>query len=719
MKRLLFIVLALYLGQAGAQQSGQSVSLDAKTGHVKPKAEIATRQMLQNVSTAKDDEPIDMMALVATDFDEQQLAKHGIIVGTRAGDVVTLRLSARQTAVLDDCDAVIYYQVAHEVAPECNNTRFDTRTDSVQEGTQLPQAYDGEGVIIGITDWGFDYKHPNYNGAIGNRRILRVWDQFRMAGPAPDGYTYGTELTDYNSIKAAQCDTFNLYSYGTHGTHVTGIAAGAGIGNTRYRGQAPGASLLLSSFLLNESAWIDAVGWMKRVAEEEGKRLVINSSWGMYTFSTLDGTSLLSRAIDSYSDAGIVFVTSAGNNGDCQFHISKDFSVTPGDTLRTIAAYNSAVGQDIVIWGAEGSDFAAALAIENGDTMVTSPFFSTDSDGYSCDTTLVCGTDSISVSLLWESDNPLNHKSHMNITFSKNESCKVHLFITAAEGAVHAWNVGRKDNHAGNNGAAFRSFNLQGYTNGDNNYGVSEPGCAAKTITVAAHTANRINTVTNELMLGDIAYFSSHGPIINGTPKPELSAPGVNVISSMSSFTTETGYTVVANSISGGRSYPYTEMSGTSMSSPAVTGIVALMLQANPDLSVNQVREILFSTTRNDSKTGAIHATGEPSNIWGWGKADALNAVRKATETIGIETPAVSGSKSCSIYPNPASQYIVLQTGLDMHTDVTIYSSDGRLVWRGDVYGTQQIDTHKWHSGLYIATVRGQQDNIILKFIKK
>lgn len=51
---------------------------------------------------------------------------------------------------------------------------------------------------------------------------------------------------------------------------------------------------------------------------------MINMSWGLYNLGPLDGTSLVSRAIGSLSDEGVIFVTSGGNNGDVNFHMKKN-----------------------------------------------------------------------------------------------------------------------------------------------------------------------------------------------------------------------------------------------------------------------------------------------------------------------------------------------------------------------------------------------------------
>ena len=128
------------------------------------------------------------------------------------------------------------------------------------------------------------------------------------------------------ALLAAQCDTFNVYEYGYHGTHVTSIAAGSGSLTGSFRGVAPGANIILCTFLVSEQAVVDAFHWMYQVAQQEQKRLVINMSWGLYYMGYMDGTGPVASAMQELSDQGVVFVTSAGNNGDVKFHVHQDFN---------------------------------------------------------------------------------------------------------------------------------------------------------------------------------------------------------------------------------------------------------------------------------------------------------------------------------------------------------------------------------------------------------
>ena len=166
----------------------------------------------------------------------------------------------------------------------------DVRADSVHLGLGgLPQGYYGDNVIVGVTDWGFDYTSPVfYDTALQQTRIIAAWDQYKTSGPSPANFPYGTEFSGPASLIQAGSDTSNIYSYSTHGTHVASIAGGSGAG-TPFRGIAPGVNFLFVTFLVDEAAVLDAWEWMYQKSLSEGKRLIINMSWGLYHAGTLDG----------------------------------------------------------------------------------------------------------------------------------------------------------------------------------------------------------------------------------------------------------------------------------------------------------------------------------------------------------------------------------------------------------------------------------------------
>lgn len=107
-----------------------------------------------------------------------------------------------------------------------------------------------------------------------------------------------------------------------------------------------------------------------------------------------------------------------------------------------------------------------------------------------------------------------------------------------------------------------------------------------------------------------IAAFSSRGPVAwDGVEqvKPQVSAPGQDIFSTWPLALDPDGYNTI---------------SGTSMATPHVTGVIALLLEAEPDLSVNGIREVLTSTARVEPHMGAV-----PNNNYGSGIVDASAAI--------------------------------------------------------------------------------------------
>lgn len=580
----------------------------------------------------------------------------------------------------------------------------DSRVDSVYLGINLPQAFTGEDVLIGVTDWGFDYTHPVfYDVNMQQYRILRAWDQYRNAGPAPAGFDYGTELIGQEQLLGVHCDTSNVYKYGYHGTHVASIAAGAGAG-TEYRGVAPGAQLLLCSFLVDEQAAIDAFHWMYNVAQQEQKRLVINMSWGLFYMDYMDGAGPIADAIQELSDLGVVFVVSAGNEGDENFHIMQDFSETT-DTLKSVINYSymsdvsNTYGQSITMTNSPGTSFTFCFTVMNNsnEILAYSPFYNTADGDASLDSFIVVNGTYFRYKVDIEQNVSYNNRPNARLRVKRvsNSNYKYALMVKADEGVFHAWNVIELNNGVGNWGGDFSSIGA-GWTAGDDSYGLSAPGNAPAAISVAAHQA-RPKSGEEFYGSGSIATFSSHGPVIDGSVKPDLSAPGVSVTAALSSYTTESiqGTNPVTF---GGRTYKFCSLSGTSMAAPMTTGAAALVLQANPYLSSAQVKEILMQTTFQDTYTAqAAEYTA------GTGKLNAYQAVLLALNTVGVEDHSVSESRF-NVYPNPVSDqaYVVVETD-EMQVAARLFDLSGKMVGAFMLNkGVNTLSMQQYAPGFYI-----------------
>jgi subtilisin family serine protease len=164
---------------------------------------------------------------------------------------------------------------------------------------------------------------------------------------------------------------------------------------------------------------------------------------------------------------------------------------------------------------------------------------------------------------------------------------------------------------------------------GPDNDGLSGMGSSDLSITIGA--TDDLNTINRED--DTVAGYSSRGPRRDngdGNPlnelKPELSAPGSNIIQAEGCVTSG-----LCNNLLGGDAADngYTGRgSGTSYATPSVSGIIALMLEANPDLSPAEVKEILKFTAERRGEATQPDVDPFWNRDFGWGMADAYEAVK-------------------------------------------------------------------------------------------
>jgi subtilisin family serine protease len=168
-----------------------------------------------------------------------------------------------------------------------------------------------------------------------------------------------------------------------------------------------------------------------------------------------------------------------------------------------------------------------------------------------------------------------------------------------------------------------------------------------------------------------IANFSSRGSVsIDGSLrlKPNVSAPGAVV------------YSCILN---GG----YGNKSGTSMSSPHVAGVVALMISARPELAgqVEEIETILEQTADylyTDQVCGDLTGNDVPNYTYGYGRINALEAVKAALEWgVTGTTPVVTDRPMVQMYPNPFEDVIHLEAhGITGDVRFSLYDASGRVV---------------------------------------
>jgi subtilisin family serine protease len=114
------------------------------------------------------------------------------------------------------------------------------------------------------------------------------------------------------------------------------------------------------------------------------------------------------------------------------------------------------------------------------------------------------------------------------------------------------------------------------------------------------------------LTLNDISDFSSDGPLRNGAQKPDVAAPGAMIVSALSSKSTNDPRNLIDAT--------HVVKAGTSMATPFVAGLVALLLERDPTLDPNRLKALLQAHSAIPQ-----HAAGSFNPKWGFGLIDALN----------------------------------------------------------------------------------------------
>lgn len=158
---------------------------------------------------------------------------------------------------------------------------------------------------------------------------------------------------------------------------------------------------------------------------------------------------------------------------------------------------------------------------------------------------------------------------------------------------------------------------------------IGSPGAADKVITVGASNDQ-----------DSVARFSSRGPTADGRIKPDMVAPGSRIVAARAAGTS-VGQVVDDN---------YTTASGTSMATPHVAGLAALMLRANSALAPAEIKNMMMATSVdiNNAEYGQNEAD---KNIQGDGRVDALTAVQFAES--GQQPPPHKPSLPVPSPPSP------------------------------------------------------------------
>ena len=678
-RKILIAVILATAFKASAQNIAPNTSLMLHQWEAQKK-----EAALKNGMNAPADRMVSAFISVDDSKVVDELRKHGVTVRSVLGDVVTASLPLSCINTIAAIDGVKNIQAGSEVRLLMDAARADANVDACHTATESLGDYTGKGVVVGIVDNGFEYAHADFlKNDYTETRVVRVWEQGATSGNAPEKYGYGAEYTTLNDMKRARLDTYDTF----HGTHVAGIAAGSDR-STNYYGVATEADIVLVSFITSQStSVIDGIKYVFDYAESVGKPCVVNISLGTH-LGPHDGTSDTDRALAELVGPGRIIVGAAGNEGAKAVHASKTFS-EGNTTMKTMIGFDNDKAATktarIDIWGDKDATLKVKPVVVNtndGSIMAELSEVATDGEkNAELSFPEGCGVEgTVQMALQVSPSNDRPNVLAICSATSIADNRRIGLVITGSKGStVHMWNSDVTGH--------FLSEGKEGWTDGDDIYTIAEiGGISPDVITVGSYNTKdsykdlmgNVHDVDADKMgnVGERSLFSSCGPTTDGRQKPDVVAPGCAVVSATSKYW-QGFYPMAAVAKSQYANDCYDVNIGTSMSSPFVTGTVALWLQANPKLTPSDVRNILNASSRHDQYTG--NADSCDRNKWGAGKIDAYAGLQIAAGKTGI-SDTQADVQLFSITTDRAARTAKVMYAAKGNATLSIYTTTGQKV---------------------------------------
>lgn len=640
---------------------------------------LATKQLTRSQS---DDRLL--TAFVRIDGNAAEvLRQYGCKELARVGDISIAAIPLSKLGALSCGRQVKRIETGRRCSIQMDTTRLVVNAEKVYTGEGLPQSYTGCGVVVGVQDIGFDLTHPNfYSADMSKYRIKALWDQLSRDTIGSTLYV-GRDYVGREALLELKHPIDGETQ--THGTHTAGIAAGSGAeGNgvvSPYRGMACGADLVLVDNAADNASLIDPKDYYKFTyatdalgfkyifdyAERMHQPCVINFSEGSsQDFHGYD--QLYYELLAKLIGPGRIIVSSAGNDGARNSYIHKNigkeragafimgnekrFSCTAKSkqtfTFR-VSVYDNVASPQIV-------DISTVNVCNAQDSLLT-------------DSLLVGGKKYKWRVLAYPNSYDTSETAYdfqLSSPSKLGDSPQVSLQVMGRDADIELYRM---------SGYMFPHSLDPVLDAGDCRYTIFSPSSSPDVICVGStsYRTQFVNYLGEKKVYdsgqkGIRSSFSAMGPTLDGRIKPDVMAPGQNIISSYSTFFINNPKNVNASVKSdvrhfeyNGRVYAWNANAGTSMSAPVVTGAIALWLQADPTLTPADCLEI-FAKTCSHYDTSLSY----PNNLYGYGQIDVAAGLREVLRRKALGINTIGQKKVSERYDN------------------RIYLLDGRYVGTSD-----------------------------------
>ena len=706
-----------------------------------------------------------MLAIIRLNdgYTEQDLQNEGVTVLRSSHGFAFVAVPAEQVEKVSQLKCVRHMQLSRTMKPMLKNARALTGVDKIHQGLNLTQAYTGKGVIAGIVDGGIDPNHINFQDADGNSRINHF--EYLTIDPNATSTDKCVIHKVYDATTINKFTTDDNSSY--HGTHTMGIMAGGYRDELNVAEADVSTGLATISSMANpyygvayESEIAAACGELYDIviatgvedilmyADKENKPSVINLSLGSNT-GTHDGTGVINQFFDALAaEYNAIICVSAGNEGDMNIACNKTFTSSDTQLKSFIEGYDAeltsgtryARAGSTEIYSNDNTPFEITCVVYNSSRNKNSKVFSLSiedstkgigkywvtSDDYKAtdtdilDETLAKYFDGY-IGMIWNYEEYSNRfqvvVDYMLINTDANDGrYKVGFIVTGKAGQ-------RVDAYGDAQFSYFSDNGIEGWDDGMNNGSISDLATGNSLLVVGSYNSasewgaldGNMYKATYDTEVNEVTKFSSYGTLIDGRNLPHVLAPGAIIISSMSHYYEKAGYTDEAATSAvvptTSRKDSFGWAMGTSMASPHVAGAIALWLEADPDLTLNDVKEIIAQTAHKDQYTDL-----EPDQVKvGAGKFDAYEGLKEVIrrKEAGIGSVNADDNRLVVQPTGERSFKVFLADAKNINT--TVYTTMGACVLSQHAEGNEDtINLDALTPGYYVVNVNGRHSKCIV-----
>ena len=679
---------------------------------------------------------IDVFLTLKEPIANEELKAMGLRNIVRMNDIIVATVPLSGLDILKDNESIKSISVSGAGQLHCDRARKDTGVETVRTGGEgLPQGFDGSGVIVSIYDSGIEPGHLNFlDRERKENRIRGLWHYQTYQNEKGESVTDETPYLTPEEISGFKTDNPDE----THGTHTLGIMAGAfGSGgedsNNDYSGMAPGADILVGCGSVSYGNVARALAHFIEYAGNEEKPLVVNLSLGD-NIGPHDGSDAFPRFLNEVGEYVPIFLSS-GNEGRTKIALNKTFSTTdneiktviiPRNTIRNYLGASWEAACEVQVWSEDSTPFTietglwdkaeerwvfslpiardgAASYICNGDYVSMSDYQNDDFD-------YLYENSAIGVSTGYD---PNNGRYTADIWYMLNKQIRHMdrnivpvLIVRGADGK-------RVDVYCDGYYNEFGSGKIKGWDEGSGDGTISNIACGENTIAVGAYCTRLILDPSIE---GEVSDFTSWGVLPDGRVLPDILAPGDHIVSSMSTPFTESEYfsTDAYPAVYGvmyGEDNPFywTLLQGTSQASPAMAGIAALWLQANPDLTPAEIKRIAKETARS---------TSNMTPQCGAGKVDALAGIKEAIKMSDVRS-VTSEDETYFLCKYEPDGSLHIEYIFDTEFEVNVFDISGRCVLSEKSTGgvPLKITSEKTGIGMFFIRMKSPENSTARKFL--